>query len=211
MLLDKKGNVLDKTAPLGPVRSDTEERQALVDRMLTLIKAGNIEAIVADREFTGKDWFKGLRERKLVFVMRIRNNTRIGSKGRTRSAKGRYDHLNPREVYVCPKHCRVFGLHLHVAVAKSKEGELVVLIANAEPDKALLRYSRRWQIERSEAPRRSRPLFSAFKTRGFNLEDTHLTTPSRLNTLLALLALAFAWAHLVIAATAVAGRCPLCW
>ena len=175
-LLDKKGN------------SDTEERLALIDRVLTLVDARNIEAIVADREFTGKNWFKGLRERQLVFIMRVRNNTRVESKARTRSAKQRYEHLKPQAVYVCPKRCWVFGLRLYIAVTKSKEGELVVLVCNAEPDKALLRYSRRWQIE---------TLFSALKTRGFNLEDTHMTRPARLNTLLALLALAFAWAHLV--------------
>ena len=176
VLLDKKGN------------SDTKERLALVDRLLTFIEAKDVEAIVADREFTGNDWFKGLKKRKLIFVMRVRNNTHIGSKGKTRSAKQRYDYLKPQEVYVCPMRCRVFDLHLHVAVTKSKEGELVVLVCNAEPDKALLRYAQRWQIE---------TLFSALKTRGFNLEDTHLTTPARLNTLLALLALAFTWAHLV--------------
>ena len=176
VLLDKKGN------------SDTKERLALVDRILTLVKAENVEAIVADREFTGRDWLKGLKERKLVFVMRVRNNTRITSRTRTRTAKQRYDYLKPQEVYLCPKRCRVFGLQLYVAVTKSKEGELVVLVCNTEPAKALLRYSRRWQIE---------TLFCALKTRGFNLEDTHLTTPTRLSTLLALPALAFTWAHLV--------------
>ncbi|MDQ3397961.1 MAG: transposase, partial [Deinococcota bacterium] len=120
--------------------------------------------------------------------MRVRNNTLIGSKGRTRSAKQRYDHLRSQEVYVCPKRCLVFGLRLYVAVTKSKEGELVVLVCpsgvlreNAEPDKALLRYSRRWQIE---------TLFAALKTRGFNLEDTHMISANRLDKLLALLALA---------------------
>lgn len=176
VLLDKKGN------------SDTKERLALTDKMLTLVAAENIEAIVADREFIGKRWFQGLRERRLVFVMRVRNNTLITSKGRTRSAKQRYDQLRPQEVYVCPKRCFVFGLRLYVAVTKSKEGELVVLVCNAEPDKALMRYSRRWQIE---------TLFAALKTRGFNLEDTHMTSPDRLDKLLALLALAFTWAYLV--------------
>jgi hypothetical protein len=176
VLLDKKGN------------SDTAERLALIDRMLTLIAAEAIEAIVADREFTGKRWFQGLKERQLVFVMRVRNNTYIVSKGKTRSANQRYDHLKTQEVYICSKRCFIFGLRLYVAVTKSKEGELVVLVCNADPDKALLLYSRRWQVE---------TLFAALKTRGFNLEDTHLTHPTRLNTLLALLDLAFAWAHLV--------------
>lgn len=156
--------------------------------MLALIDAEAVEAVVADREFMGKSWFQGLKARRLVFVMRVHNNTLITTKGKTRSAQQRYDHLKPREVYVCPKRCWVFGLRLHLAVTKSKEGELAVLVCNAEPDKALLRYSRRWQIE---------TLFSALKTRGFNLEDTHMTSPQRLHKLLALLSLAFAWAHLV--------------
>lgn len=36
-------------------------------------------------------------------------------------------------------------------------------------------------------------LFAALKSRGFNLEDTHLTDPKRLAKLMGLLALAFAW------------------
>jgi hypothetical protein len=176
VFLDKKGN------------SDTAERLALLDTLLTLVEAERIEAVVADREFTGQVWFQGLKARELVFVMRVRNNTLIGSKGRVRSAQKRYDYLSAQEVYVCPKRCWVFGLRLCVAVTKSKEGELVVLVCNAVPGKALVRYSQRWQVE---------TLFSAFKSRGFNLEDTHMTAPARLDKLLALLALGFAWAHLV--------------
>jgi hypothetical protein len=75
-----------------------------------------------------------------------------------------------------------------VSVTKSKDGELVVLVCNADPEKALVRYAQRWEVE---------TLFSALKSRGFNLEDTHMTVSARLDKLLALLALAFAWAHLV--------------
>ena len=64
----------------------------------------------------------------------------------------------------------------------------MVLVCTAEADKALFRYTRRWEVE---------TLFSALKSRGFNLEDTHMTTSERLDKLLALLALAFTWAHLV--------------
>jgi hypothetical protein len=176
VLLDKKGN------------SDTAERLALLDTLLALVKAERIEAIVADREFTGKTWFQGLKQRRLVFVMRVRNNTLIGAKARTRSAQQRYDYLTTQEVSICPKRCWVFGLRLYLVVTKSKEGELVVLACSAQPEKALLRYSQRWQIE---------TLFSALKSRGFNLEDTHITAADRLDKLLALLAIAFAWAHLV--------------
>lgn len=175
-VLGKKGN------------SDTAERLALLDSLLEHVEAEDVEAVVADREFIGEVCFRGLKARGLVFVMRVRNNTLIGSKGVTRSATKRYGYLKPRAAYVSPKRCTVFGLRLYLAVTKSGEGELVVLACNAAPDKALVRYAQRWHPEM---------LFSALKSRGFNLEDTHLTNPERLDKLLALLALAFTWAHLV--------------
>ncbi len=40
-------------------------------------------------------------------------------------------------------------------------------------------------------------LFAALKSRGFNFEETHLVDRERIKKLVALLALAFTWAHLV--------------
>lgn len=104
--LDQKGN------------SDSAERLALLDSLLEHVKAERVEAVVADREFIGETWFRGLKARNLVFVMRVRNNTLVGSKGVTRSALRRYGHLEPRATYVCPKRCRVFGLRLYLAVGE---------------------------------------------------------------------------------------------
>ena len=63
--------------------------------------------------------------------------------GVTRSASRRYGHLKPRDVYVSPKRCTVFGLRLYLAVTKSTQGELVVLACNAASDQALARYAQR--------------------------------------------------------------------
>jgi len=175
-LLDKQGN------------SDTDERLMLIDKLLHLLPACDIDSIVADREFTGQAWFAGLAARELMFVMRIRNNSLIGSKGRTLPARVRYAHLTANDVYVCPKRCWLFGLRVCISVTRTSEGELLVLACPCEADKALLRYAQRWQIE---------TLFSALKSRGFNLEDSHMLHKQRFDTLLALLSLAFAWAHLV--------------
>ena len=174
--LDKKGN------------SNTRERLALVDKLLEILPAEKIEALAADREFIGKAWFKGLKQRKLAFVMRLKNNTRIGSKGKDKPASKRYNHLGKGETYVCPKRVWIYGLRLHLAVTKSQAGELVVLACTDKPERALVRYAQRWNIE---------CLFSALKTRGFNLEDTHLTTTDKLDKLIIMLSIAFAWAHLM--------------
>ena len=50
------------------------------------------------------------------------------------------------------------------------------------------RLQKRWSIE---------VLFSALKKRAFDFEHTHLTDPERIKKLVALLAIAFTWAHLV--------------
>jgi hypothetical protein len=50
--------------------------------------------------------------------------------------------------------------------------------------------------------------FGCLKTRGFYFEDTHLTEGGRMNKLVALLALAFTWTHL-IGFERVVGFCPI--
>ncbi len=175
-LLDKRGN------------SNTRERLSLIDKLLKYLPAQKIEAIVADREFEGNTWFKGLKNRNLAFVMRIKNNTLIGYKAKDLPAHKRYGYLRKGDTYVCPKRVWIFGLRLNLAVTKSQEGELLVLACTDKPERAFVRYAQRWNIE---------CLFSALKKRGFNFEDTRLTQPSRLNNLIILLSLAFTWAHLV--------------
>ena len=66
------------------------------------------------------------------------------------------------------------------------EGELLIVAGNGPGNKALKAYRRRWQIE---------CLFGDSKTRGLNMEDTCLTQPVKLNTLLVIITLASAWAH----------------
>lgn len=59
--------------------------------------------------------------------------------------------------------------------------ELPALACSGKPRHALACYRQRWTIE---------TLFANLKTKGFNLEDTHITNPAKLSTLLAVLALA---------------------
>jgi hypothetical protein len=40
-------------------------------------------------------------------------------------------------------------------------------------------------------------MFAALKSRGYRLEETHLTAPGRVERLMGLLALAFAWTHVI--------------
>jgi len=62
------------------------------------------------------------------------------------------------------------------------------LATNIKANNALGFYKRRWEIE---------TLFSAFKRRGFNLEETHMSDPKKLDTLFTILSLAFVWSHTI--------------
>jgi hypothetical protein len=60
-----------------------------------------------------------------------------------------------------------------------------IIAMNDPPNRATVRdYGSRWGIE---------PMFSDFKSRGFQLGDTHLRAPDRLDRLLLLMALAMHW------------------
>jgi hypothetical protein len=86
----------------------------------------------------------------------------------------------------------VLGRQLHVIglryVGRKGEPEHLLLVCPGRPHRALSHYQKRWGIE---------TLFAALKSRGFDLESTHLTDETRLEKLLRLLALASAWSQLV--------------
>ncbi len=147
----------------------------------------HVLAVVADREFIGKGWFADLKTFGLPFYIRIKHNARIGSKGSTLHARTLFESLSRGEAKVLPKRCWVYGHRLSLVGVKLADDYLIVA-TNAKPDHALAMYAQRWEVE---------TLFAALKSRGFNLEASHLRHGERLDKLLALLAITFAWAHLV--------------
>jgi hypothetical protein len=65
-------------------------------------------------------------------------------------------------------------------------GEYVIIVSHDESDSILEDYKKRWKIE---------VLFQALKSRGFNLEATHLKDEERLKTLFSVLTIAFCWSY----------------
>ena len=80
----------------------------------------------------------------------------------------------------------LYSQKLWLAAAKNERDELMIVCTNDNPKVAIATYLRRWEIE---------CLFQSLKGRGFNFEDTHVIHQKRIERLLALLAIAFAWAH----------------
>lgn len=169
-LLDKPGN------------SASAERIDLLKRCLALIKPQDVTFLLADREFIGENWFYYLDERRVPFAIRIRKDS-LGNTFCPVSAL--FAHLPSGELKLLNHSYRIYGCDVRLAGMKLSGHDYAIIATNRMPAQAFLAYGRRWEVEM---------LFSALKTTGFDVESTHLAH-AKLDTLFALLAIAFAWAH----------------
>jgi len=149
-----------------------------------------ISTLVADPEFVGKECFLWLIESQIDFVIRIKNNTlvRRSPEQRPTDVKSVFHSLRPCGCRQMKTPLWLDGYALYLSASRSPEGDLLVVAATRYTSKALGLYKRRWEIEN---------LFSAFKSKGLNLEDTHLTDARRVEKLIFVLALAFVWGYML--------------
>lgn len=169
--------------------SDTEERIALLEEFLALFGRASLRYLCADREFVSVGWLAYLSRERVPFRIRLRANTKV-TNGRGQSVQARHLFRSQRvgRAVLLKGARRLLGQALFVAGLRRPDGEYVIVCAPDESAALLEDYARRWEIE---------TLFGCLKTRGFCLEATHVTDPERLRKLVALLALAFCWAHAV--------------
>jgi Transposase DDE domain len=169
--------------------SDQLERIQLLQEFGRIFGYASISYLCADREFIGKDWLAWLRSQEVDFRIRVRENTKVtNGRGHGVPVWRLFRSQRIGEPLVIEGARSVWGLPLFISGVRLSSGESVVVVAPRQTETALSDYSRRWEIE---------TLFSCLKSRGFRLEETHVTHPERLKKLMALLAVAFCWAHVI--------------
>lgn len=185
-----------------PGNSNTDQRIALMDRYLALFGVSSITILLADREFIGAAWLEFLCKNNIPFAIRLREDMQVRLEGgvihpfrslmrKERTARIWVGWLNGMAT--------VSETRLDFAAKRLRSGEKLVIATNTgNPRAALNAYRKRWGIE---------CLFADTKTRGFNIEDTHLTDPTKIATLLAVVTLACLWAYRS-ATTAMGRRAP---
>jgi len=179
-----------------------DERIDLMRRHLAIFGAGSISWLFADREFSSHAWMEFLLENNIIFAIRLRESAvvhlqdghtyHLGSLLRTRrmakqilNQPGRFEAMTDRSDWP-----------LTFIAKRLSEDEFLILATNVPADAALKTYRKQWQIE---------CLFEASKTRGLDMEDTRITDPQHLSTLLVIVTRAMTWAHVTAIAAQAGG------
>ena len=173
--------------------SNTAERIDLMRRFCTVFPDQKVASFAGDREFIGNAWVAWLQDNNIPHVLRLREGMKVFNAthapmsitqhaarlkpGQTLALDG-FWRIGPNETDASPP--------VRLVILRLASGELLALASRTRPARALALYRRRWKIE---------TLFGALKTRGFNLEATHMTDPAKLSTLIALLTLAAVFAY----------------
>jgi len=166
--------------------SCAEDRIGLLKRVIRRLGVEKIEVLLADREFIGTEWFYFLVEQNIPFIIRIKRNCIVRLKDGCKLQIGRLcKWLSKRKVVNCP--IQLWGLSLYVSVGRKRDAkEAMILVSNCQFEAPIEMYRRRWEIE---------TMFGCLKTRGFRMEDTHITDPDKMEKMIFVLAIAFCWAY----------------
>ena len=172
-----------------PGNSNTDERKRLLSQVWTYLEA-HVCCVVADREFIGRAWFAFLLAQPVDFVIRLRGNTCLTLEdGRQRYGATFNERMPRNTTRYYPNTTLYNGLTLNLVCHRPARGERILLITNrTDLQQVLDVYGQRWAIETT---------FACLKSRGFNLEDTHMTHPQRIQLLIGLLAWTLLWALLM--------------
>jgi len=174
--------------------SNTGQRIELIQRYLSLFGVASIELLLADREFIGADWVNFLMENKIPFAIRVKQGQCVAlADGRLWTIKSLLRNRSKSRSFTTfeaslPDASTALSFAAKwIDGRKGQQGEWLIVMTNSPNAKAAISaYKNRWAVE---------CLFADAKTRGFNMEDTRMTAPDKIDTLTAILAIAVTWAY----------------
>ena len=175
--------------------SDFSEEIEFMEHLLDIIPPEKIECLVADREFGNGNFIKWLTVRHIPFCLRLRKyfNIRSASSKKVVQIRRKLVSLAIGESvilsdsYIVAKKIKVRIFATRCKGRLKGEDELLILATPTDSDFTDRIYRLRWQIEVT---------FRAFKSAGFNMENTHLSTNGNFQNMLRLIFIAYAAAFL---------------
>ncbi len=165
--------------------SSTQDRILILQKVIALLGKARIGAVIADREFVGKDWMEYLLKEKIAFFLRVPKSYLFTVNGVV---------LKAENLLQLRRECRidnvtvvgVKGISVGMKRVKDSKGQddYLIVLTNTFAYQALRVYKKRWSIE---------AMFQDFKSQGFNLESTHLKEAYKLKKLVYVVSIAYAF------------------
>lgn len=175
LVLNKQGN------------SNQKERIALLNRFIREFNKTRLSSVLGDREFIGQHWLNWFHHHDIPYLFRIRNNMLVSStQGKELPVKRLFGDLAEGQTRVLRKPRCLGKQWVYLSALRLDSDELLIVASNKKLKNPIDIYARRWEIE---------TLFQALKGRGFHWEESRLTQRVKVKKMVALLALAFCWAH----------------
>jgi len=177
ILLDKGGS------------SSTSERKYLLQKAIEMLGKQRIKALLADREFIGVRWIQYLIEQQIEFHIRVPKQVKSGSllKKDRKSVTDLFKYFKQGVGVDRLRPVKILGYNLYVSGMRTKN-DYCIVISSKDNYRSLEKYQLRWTIEN---------MFGAFKSRGFNFEDTHMTDLEKLRKLVVLISIVYLWSVLI--------------
>ena len=170
--------------------SDHLDRIDLVEMFVETFGSKVISSLLGDREFIGSLWINYLEKHEIPYVFRLKEKGQMmaNSRGKLVRTYHLFQDLAPGKGVCLGKRKigRANPYESCVSAYRNHKGDLIVLMHAQRAQNPIETYVHRWQIE---------CMFKAFKSNGFNIEETHVTKPDRFMTLLSVVALAFCLAY----------------
>lgn len=162
--------------------SNTDDRIRLLRKCIHLL-GNRIGLFLADREFIGHRWLKFLKDRGILFCVRVPKHHKVIRQAGLEEHAHTIEQLLKGRKTLRLSACRVDGIWGNIYVKALKDGDLLFLFGTAKTEFLAQFYKKRWGIE---------CFFQNVKSRGFDLESTHLKNLAKLKKLVALVSIAYA-------------------
>ena len=159
-------------------------QQVLLERVRAWLPTGTAVLLLGDRFYPSAELFAWLHQHGWQYRLRLKGNLTVDT-GSWETTTGELAH-GVTERYLPDVRLFTCGVPTNLGILhEAGHKEPWIIAMEGAPTQAAVRdYGTRWVIE---------PLFSDFKSRGFQLEDTQLQAPDRLDRLLLIMALAMYW------------------
>ncbi len=172
-------------AEAGPANIGFEGQRKLLEQVESWLPAGAAVLLSADRFYPSSVLFTWVQARGWGYRLRLKGNV-LADTGHGEEATTGQLAQSVSERYLPGVRLFAQGVMTHLGILhEAGHPEPWIIAMDCPPTRAaVLDYAARWAIE---------PMFSDFKGRGFNLEDSQLWHADRLERLVLVMALAMYW------------------